>query len=72
MVSWVRAAPIISSAIHLYNGTVFAYGQAASGKTHTMLGIKDCLGILPLSIEDIFKTICRVPGGEFFVHIFYM
>jgi hypothetical protein len=30
--------PIVLSACHGYNGNVFAYGQTASGKTHTMLG----------------------------------
>lgn len=32
------AAPIIDSIIEGFNGTIFAYGQTASGKTHTMEG----------------------------------
>jgi kinesin family protein 5 len=32
------ARPIIDSVIEGFNGTVFAYGQTASGKTHTMMG----------------------------------
>jgi kinesin family protein 5 len=30
------AASIIESVIEGFNGTIFAYGQTASGKTHTM------------------------------------
>jgi len=43
------------------NQTVFAYGQTSSGKTHTMKGYasskgaRDQLGIIPLSVMEIFK-----------------
>lgn len=43
-----------------YNGTIFAYGQTGTGKTHTMTGlveISDERGIMPRSFEDIFKSI---------------
>ncbi|XP_066488340.1 centromere-associated protein E [Tiliqua scincoides] len=66
------AAPIISSAVQGYNGTIFAYGQTASGKTYTMLGTKDCPGILPMAIDDVFMTICRIPDREFLLRISYM
>jgi len=29
---------VIDSVIEGFNGTIFAYGQTASGKTHTMEG----------------------------------
>jgi hypothetical protein len=29
---------LVRSVVDGYNGTVFAYGQTAAGKTHTMLG----------------------------------
>ena len=32
------AAPVIDSVIKGFNGTIFAYGQTSSGKTHTMEG----------------------------------
>ena len=28
--------PMFSDILNGYNGTIFAYGQTASGKTHTM------------------------------------
>ena len=35
------SAPIISSVLEGYNGTIFAYGQTGTGKTHTMTGKED-------------------------------
>lgn len=32
------AKPIVISVLEGYNGTVFAYGQTGTGKTHTMEG----------------------------------
>lgn len=43
-----------------YNGTIFAYGQTSSGKTHTMegvLGDSDLQGIIPRIVQDIFNYI---------------
>ena len=34
------ALPIIESVLSGYNGTIFAYGQTGTGKTHTMEGSK--------------------------------
>lgn len=66
------AVPIISSAIQGYNGTVFAYGQTASGKTHTMMGSEDCLGVIPRAIHDIFQRIKKFPEREFLLRVSYM
>ena len=35
----VAAKPILEQVLRGYNGTIFAYGQTASGKTYTMQGI---------------------------------
>uniref|UniRef100_A0A0D9QVI8 Kinesin motor domain-containing protein n=1 Tax=Chlorocebus sabaeus TaxID=60711 RepID=A0A0D9QVI8_CHLSB len=62
------AAPIIDSAIQGYNGTIFAYGQTASGKTYTMMGSEDHLGVTPRAIHDIFQKIKKVSNlTEFLV-----
>ncbi|XP_028616283.1 centromere-associated protein E [Grammomys surdaster] len=66
------AVPIISSAIQGYNGTIFAYGQTASGKTHTMMGSEDCLGVIPRAIHDIFQKIKKFPEREFLLRVSYM
>lgn len=54
------ALPIIESVLEGYNGTIFAYGQTGTGKTHTMEGDKDVFedrGVIPRTFEHIFKSI---------------
>jgi kinesin family protein 5 len=52
------AQPIIESVLEGFNGTIFAYGQTASGKTHTMQGDIDSpenAGITPRMIRHVFN-----------------
>eukprot|EP01015_Nassula_variabilis_P008644 TRINITY_DN16858_c0_g1_i1.p2 TRINITY_DN16858_c0_g1~~TRINITY_DN16858_c0_g1_i1.p2 ORF type:complete len:205 (+),score=33.28 TRINITY_DN16858_c0_g1_i1:115-729(+) len=55
------AKPVIESVLQGFNGTVFAYGQTSSGKTHTMQGpdIDDSQlkGIIPRMVTTVFETI---------------
>ena len=54
------SAPIISNVLEGYNGTIFAYGQTGTGKTHTMTGVvgeEELRGIMPRSFDDIFSHI---------------
>nr|XP_042715901.1 centromere-associated protein E isoform X2 [Chrysemys picta bellii] len=66
------AVPIIKSAVQGYNGTVFAYGQTASGKTYTMMGNDKSMGIIPKAVQDVFKIICANPDREFLLRVSYM
>lgn len=55
------AKEIVQDALDGYNGTVLAYGQTSTGKTHTMLGKDDQLhgnerGIIPRAMTDIFDV----------------
>ena len=57
-----------------YNGTVFAYGQTSSGKTHTMLGpsIEDeeQRGMIPRMVSQVFSQILAAPNEiEFTVKV---
>lgn len=45
---------------HLVTGTVFAYGQTNSGKTHTMRGSTAEPGVIPLAVRDLFHIIQEV------------
>ncbi|KAK0151068.1 Kinesin heavy chain isoform 5A [Merluccius polli] len=58
-----------------YNGTIFAYGQTASGKTHTMEGkLHDPhqMGIIPRIAEDIFNHIFAMDENlEFHIKVSY-
>ena len=58
----ISALPAVESVLSGYNSTIFAYGQTGTGKTYTMEGFTyDYLnpgrGIIPRTIEDIFKYI---------------
>ncbi|KAL7524542.1 hypothetical protein ACHAWF_000989, partial [Thalassiosira exigua] len=48
------------------SGTVFAYGQTSSGKTHTMQGSDDgsCAGVVQLAARDVFRALEGGEGGE--------
>ncbi|XWS71073.1 hypothetical protein CRYUN_Cryun03dG0105700 [Craigia yunnanensis] len=47
--------PVIKSVLDGYNACIFAYGQTGTGKTFTMEGTSDSSGIVPRTIETLFK-----------------
>lgn len=57
----MAAKPIIDSVLEGFNGTIFAYGQTSSGKTHTMQGpdIEDIekQGVIPRMVRTVFNRI---------------
>ena len=69
------AYPIIDNVFEGYNGTIFAYGQTGTGKSHTMSGLLDDpinWGIIPRSFETIFKTINCDSKKQFLVRVSYL
>ena len=58
-----------------YNGTIFAYGQTSSGKTHTMEGVMgdpQLQGIIPRIVNDIFNHIYAMEENlEFHIKVSY-
>ncbi|RRT69652.1 hypothetical protein B296_00015666, partial [Ensete ventricosum] len=56
----------------ILSGTVFAYGQTNSGKTHTMRGSVAEPGIIPLAVHDLFLSIQEDIDREFLVRMSYM
>jgi len=68
------AKPVVESVLEGFNGTIFAYGQTSSGKTHTMLGpdIDNSLnrGIIPRMVNTVFDHINNTPDHiEFTVKV---
>ena len=56
-----------------FNGTVFAYGQTSSGKTHTMHGTADEPGVIPLAVRDVFDAVRRQGSDrDFFIRVSYL
>ena len=54
------AKRIIGSVVEGFNGTIFAYGQTAAGKTYTMQGTKREPGLVRLAAREIFSRISKV------------
>ncbi|KAJ8259368.1 hypothetical protein COCON_G00183800 [Conger conger] len=69
------AKQIVKDVLGGYNGTIFAYGQTSSGKTHTMEGKlhdRHGMGIIPRIAEDIFNHIFAMDENlEFHIKVSY-
>lgn len=69
------ARDIVIDVLNGYNGTIFAYGQTSSGKTHTMEGVigdPTLQGIIPRIIQDIFNHIYNMDENlEFHIKVSY-
>ncbi|RZC83410.1 hypothetical protein C5167_046196 [Papaver somniferum] len=68
----LRTRELVSAAVRGFNGTVFAYGQTNSGKTHTMRGSASEPGVIPLAVHDLFRTIQEDMDREFLLRMSYM
>ncbi|KAG0409952.1 hypothetical protein HPB47_012958 [Ixodes persulcatus] len=64
--------PLVESVMKGFNGTLFAYGQTASGKTHTMMGTDREMGLIPLAVKEVFNIIENVPDREYLLRISYL
>ncbi|KAG2194188.1 hypothetical protein INT47_007920 [Mucor saturninus] len=64
---------LVRSSMVGYNGTVFAYGQTASGKTYTMMGTEAEPGVIPRAIHQVFSFIEEdTAGREYMLRVSYM
>ncbi|GAB2267146.1 hypothetical protein Dimus_002131 [Dionaea muscipula] len=67
-----RTKEIVAAAVRGFNGTVFAYGQTNSGKTHTMRGSANEPGVILLAVRELFEIIQEVTNREFLLRMSYM
>uniref|UniRef100_A0A8C2A4T2 Kinesin-like protein n=1 Tax=Cyprinus carpio TaxID=7962 RepID=A0A8C2A4T2_CYPCA len=69
------AQKIVKDVLEGYNGTIFAYGQTSSGKTHTMEGNlhdPDGMGIIPRIVQDDMNYIYSMDENlEFHIKVSY-
>ncbi|GFN98764.1 kinesin-like protein [Plakobranchus ocellatus] len=66
---------LVDSVLQGFNGTIFAYGQTGTGKTHTMQGIKsnrEEWGVIPNSFEQIFQHISQSQNQQYLVRASYL
>ncbi|XP_076682632.1 kinesin-like protein KIF6 [Andrena cerasifolii] len=69
------ARPVVESALDGYNGTIFAYGQTASGKTYTITGDQrsyDDRGIISRCLQYLFDVIRKRPENVYSVEVAYL
>ena len=70
------AEPIINNVFEGYNGTIFAYGQTGTGKTHTMEGEmkpKEARGVMARTFESVFEKIDNeTQNQQFLVRASYL
>lgn len=52
--------PIVERTLDGYNSTIFAYGSTGSGKTYTVMGPKDDPGVIPRTVDHVFKRIVEL------------
>lgn len=64
--------PIVDDCIRGFNGSVMAYGQTSSGKTHVMMGSEEDPGIITLTVNEIFSEMQKQPNREFLVRCSYL
>ncbi|CAL9236883.1 unnamed protein product, partial [Arabidopsis halleri] len=57
---------------NLFEGTVLAYGQTNSGKTHTMRGSTIEPGIISLAVHDLFDIISQDTSREYLLRMSYL
>ncbi|MDP2438020.1 MAG: kinesin family protein, partial [archaeon] len=66
------AQDIVRSCLDGMNGTVFAYGQTSTGKTHTMMGTNGS-GVIPMSVRHIFELVAeRDTETEYLLRVSYL
>lgn len=71
----VVATHIVDKFLDGYNGTIFAYGQTASGKTYTMEGSARRYserGLVSRILSQVYSSLEERKDEEFTVHVSFM
>jgi centromeric protein E len=66
------AKGVVQKAVEGVHGTIFAYGQTSSGKTHTMKGTTEQPGVIPLALTELFAAIRLEQNRQFLVRVAYL
>ncbi|XP_003961325.2 kinesin-like protein KIF22 [Takifugu rubripes] len=56
--------PILPHVLNGQNASVFAYGPTGAGKTHTMLGSSEQLGVIPRAVREVFNLVNAKDANE--------
>ena len=69
------ARAIVGNVLEGYNGTIFAYGQTGTGKTHTMEGLmmpKNLRGVMSRCFEAVYDSIEGHKDAQFLIRASYL
>ena len=69
------AFSLIENVLVGYNGTIFAYGQTGTGKTHSMVGNpadEDLKGIIPRSFSHIISSVSSDSQKKFLIRVSFI
>eukprot|EP00794_Sanderia_malayensis_P019956 gene19956-21910_t len=50
---------VINSAFEGYNACIFAYGQTGAGKSYTMMGMQESIGLIPRICEGMYEKMSK-------------
>jgi hypothetical protein len=65
--------PVVDCVLQGYNGTILAYGQTGTGKTHTMIGGPGELkGVIPRCMKEIFTSIKTSESHSYKVRVAFL
>ncbi|XP_073009772.1 kinesin-like protein KIN-14O [Typha latifolia] len=62
---FLEVEPIVRSAIDGHNVCILAYGQTGTGKTYTMEGVSDKPGIVPQTMEELFRQVSQDKSASY-------
>ena len=63
---------LVGGVMEGFNATVFAYGATGSGKTFTMLGNAASPGLMPSTLQDLWRSIGSRPNRTYAVSMSYV
>lgn len=64
--------PVVEAALGGFNGTIFAYGQTSSGKTHSMVGSPEDPGMTPRAIQYVLDAAEKSRTRNFLIRAVYV
>lgn len=66
------ASPVVDKAMDGVNGTIFAYGQTAAGKTYSMFGNELNPGITTRAVHAVFEKVKEAKFSEYLIRASYV
>lgn len=66
------AKPLAAKAVQGYNACCFAYGATGAGKTFTMMGSFEQMGVIPLTLEEVARMTAADDEAEYKISMQYI